>query len=311
MEDQMLDNSQLESAVAEFVQDRQKDRYARIMELLETSMVLVPSMPPRGLDEETQGLMREGKTVQLPEEAQIIPCLLSKENGEHALPIFTSSAQIPQDKRSPVVLVMPFRSCLSMVMANQDNVNIMVLNPFTDNIVLPKEILEVASNRLNAAKQTKTIQVTKKQFQQLLHNRVVLHLLPMYLFAHKEEGLRRLQNEEGSFLIQFYKESFPEGSEAPLAEALKELSVLTLNITEDMQITRVDMPSGTEKKGMCYRVYVVRMKKTQEMRYYTMEKTEQGNYFGQITSDGKHELVEPAPDNGAEIEAVMNLVTDM
>ena len=311
MEGQILDNSQLESAVAEFVQDRQKDRYARIMELLETSMVLVPSMPPRGLDEETQGLMRAGKTVQLPEEAKIIPCLLSKENGEHALPIFTSSAQIPQDKRSPVVLAMPFRSCISMVMTNQDNVNIMVLNPFTDNIVLPKEILEVAFNRLNAARQTKTIQVTRKQFQQLLHNRVVLHQLPMYLFAHKEEGLRRLQHEEGSLLIQFYKESFPEGSEAPLAEALKELSVLTLNITEDMQITRVDMPSGTEKKGMCYRVYVVWMKKTQEMRYYTMEKTEQGNYFGQITSDGKHELVEPAPDNGAEIEAVMNLVTDM
>lgn len=311
MEGQILDNSQLESAVAEFVQDRQKDRYARIMELLETSMVLVPSMPPRGLDEETQGLMRAGKTVQLPEEAKIIPCLLSKENGEHALPIFTSSAQIPQDKRSPVVLAMPFRSCISMVMTNQDNVNIMVLNPFTDNIVLPKEILEVAFNRLNAARQTKTIQVTRKQFQQLLHNRVVLHQLPMYLFAHKEEGLRRLQHEEGSLLIQFYKESFPEGSEAPLAEALKELSVLTLNITEDMQITRVDMPAGTEKKGMCYRVYVVWMKKTQEMRYYTMEKTEQGNYFGQITSDGKHELVEPAPDNGAEIEAVMNLVTDM
>lgn len=311
MEGQILDNTQLESAVAEFVQDRQKDKYARIMELLETSMVLVPSMHPQGLDEETQGLMREGKTVQLPEEAKIIPCLLSKENGEHALPVFTSSAQIPQDKRSPVVLAMPFRSCLSMVMTNQDNVNIMVLNPFTDNIVLPKEILEVASNRLNAAKQTKTIQVTKKQFQQLLHNRVVLHQLPLYLFAHKEEGLRRLQNEEGAFLIQFYKESFPEGSEAPLAEALKELSILTLNISEDVQITRVDMPAGTEKKGMCYRVYVVWMKKTQEMRYYTLEKTEQGNYFGQITSGGKHELVEPAPDNGAEIEAVMNLVTDV
>lgn len=311
MDGNILDNTQLESAVAEFVQDRQKDKYARIMELLETSMVLVPSMPPGGLDEETQGLMREGKTVRLPEEAKIVPCLLSKENGERALPIFTSFEQIPQDKKSPVVLAMPFRSCLSMIMTNQDDVNTIALNPFTDNIVLPKGILDVAYNRLNASKQTKTIQVTKEQFRQLIHNRVALHQLPMYLFTHKEEGLRRLQHEEGSFLVQFYKESFPEGNEAPLAAALKELSVMTLNITEDMQITRVDMPAGTEKKGMCYRVYVVWMKKVQEMRYYTLEKTEQGNYFGVITSDGKHELVEPAPDNGAEIEAVMNLVTDM
>ena len=311
MEGQTLYNTQLESAVAEFVKDRQKDKYARLMELLETSMVLVPSMPPGGLDEETQGLMREGKTVQLPEKAKIIPCLLSKENGERALPIFTSFAQIPQDKKSPVVLAMPFRSCLSMVMANQDDVKAMVLNPFTDIVVLHKEIMEVAINRLNTSNQTKTIQVTKKQFQQLLHNRVALHQLPMYLFAHKEKGLKELQHEEGSFLIQFYKESFPEGSDAPLAEALKEISVMTLNITEDMQITRVDMPAGTEKMGMCYRVYVVWMRETQELRYYTLEKTEQGNYFGQIIPGGKHELVEPAPDNGAEIEAVMNLVTGM
>ena len=38
-----------------------------------------------------------------------------------------------------------------------------------------------------------------------------------------------------------------------------------------------------------------------------MEKTEQGNQIGRITADGKHELVEEAPDNGAEIEAVMGL----
>jgi len=29
--------------------------------------------------------------------------------------------------------------------------------------------------------------------------------------------------------------------------------------------------------------------------------------IGRVMQDGKHEILEPAPDNGAEIEAVMHL----
>lgn len=82
---------------------------------------------------------------------------------------------------------------------------------------------------------------------------------------------------------------------------------MTLNLTDTMQLTRVDMPSEKVKKGMCYRIYAVWLRDIQEVRYYTFEKTEQGNYIGRVTPDGRHELVEPAPDNGAEIEAVMEL----
>ena len=37
------------------------------------------------------------------------------------------------------------------------------------------------------------------------------------------------------------------------------------------------------------------------------EQTEEGNMIGKITAEGQHELIESAPDNGAEIEAVMQL----
>lgn len=311
MADQVLDNSQLESAAAEFAQDRQKDKYARVMEILEKATVLVPAMPPQGLDEETQRLMKEGKSVQLPKDAKITPCLLRKDTGEQALPIFTSTLQIPQDKRSPALLSMPFDTCLSMVMENQSDVETMVLNPFTHNMVLSKEILEVAVKRRDMLGRSKQIKVTEKQFGQLVHNRMALSLLPKYLFENSEEGLRRLQHEEGTLLLQFYRESYPENMRASLAVAPNNFSVMVLNVTEDMQITRIDMPNNTEKKGMCYRVYTVWLHKTRELFYYTLEKTEQGNYIGKVTSDGNHELVEPAPDNGAEIEAVMNLAARM
>lgn len=307
MADQILDNTQLESAIAEFVQDRQKEKYAKIMDILEKSTVIVPVMGLQGLDEETQRMIQENKFVQLPRETRIMPYLLRKDTGEQVLPIFTSFEQIPQDRRGNGLVAMPFQVCLSMVMENQDPIENMALNPFTHNIALPKAILEVAVNRRDFMQNSKTVQVTGKQFWQIVHNRVALYLLPQYLFEHKEEGLARLQREEGTFLLQFYKDSYPEDKKASVRNSPEDFSVMTLNITEDMQITRVDMPNRANKKGMCYRVYAVRMRKTQEILYYTLERTDQGNYIGQVTADGKHELVETAPDNGAEIEAVMNL----
>lgn len=308
MADQILDNSQLEAIAAEFAKDRQKEKYARIMEIVEKSVLLVPILKPQGLDEETQRMMQEGKTVKLPGNAAINPCLLRKDDGGQVLPIFTSAAQIPQDKRSPAILAMPFHVCLSMVMANQDHVEAMVLNPFTHNIVLPKAILDVALKRRDAMKNTKTVRMTKEQFEQMVHNRMALYLLPQYLFKHREDGLKELQREEGSLLVRFYEESY-SGNKEIVMGVPEDFSVMTLNVTEDMQITRVDMPERTNKKGMCYRVYAVWMRETQELFYYTLENSQQGNNIGRITSDGKHELLEPAPDNGAEIEAIMNLTS--
>lgn len=306
-----LDNSKLEEALEAFVKDRQKEKYAAVMEVLEKSVVIVPTMPPKDLDEESQKLMSEGKPVQLSKDAKIMPCLLRKETGEMALPIFTSIAQIPQDKKSPAVLAMPFFGVIGMVMANQGKIEAVVVNPFTHSMVLTKGILEVAKKRKEAMSkpQTKTIKVTEKQFQNLVHNRVAMYLLPKYLFENKEEGLQKLQKEEGEFLLHFYDEAYPEGRKTTFTE--DDFSVMTLNITDTVQLTRVDMPDEAMKKGMCYRVYAVWERDTKEVSYYTLEKTEQGNYIGRIWADGRHELVEQAPDNGAEIEAVMSLVTKM
>ena len=86
-----------------------------------------------------------------------------------------------------------------------------------------------------------------------------------------------------------------------------DFSVMTLNLTDNMQMTRIDMPADTVRKGMCYRAYVMWMRDTEEVLYYTFEKTEEGNQIGKITPEGQHEVIESAPDNGAEIEAVMHL----
>ena len=82
---------------------------------------------------------------------------------------------------------------------------------------------------------------------------------------------------------------------------------MTLNLSESIQLTRLDMPDEVNKKGMCYRSYVVFDRDLREISYYTLEKTQDGDFIAKVTKDGKHEIVEPAPENGAEIEAILSL----
>lgn len=305
MAEQKIDNKALEEAIAAFRSDKERDSYVKVMELLEKSIVLVPTMPPKDIAPELMEQLKAGKPVQFPKETKIVPCLLRKETGEQALPIFTSPGQIPEDKKSPMLMAMPFMGVVSMAAANQDKVEEVVVNPFTGMMVLNKSILEIAEKRRKAAGQMKTVQLTPEQFRDFAHNRVSLFLLPKYLFEHKEEGLKKLQQEEGAFLLQLYDEVYPEGKKS--GHRAEAFSLMTLNLTDTIQLTRLDMPDETNKKGLCYRVYAVFKRDTEEVLYYTLENTQDGNVIARVTPDGKHEVVEHAPDNGAEIEAIMSL----
>ena len=306
MAEQKINNKALEEAIAAFRSDKERDSYVKVMELLEKSIVLVPAIPPKDMDPEIMEQLKAGKPVQFPKDTKIVPCLLRKETGEQALPIFTSPEQIPEDKKSPMVMAMPFMGVISMVSANQDKVAEVVVNPFTGILVLNQSVLEIAEKRRKAVGQMKTVQLTQGQFQDFAHNRVSLFLLPKFLFEQKEEGLKRLQQEEGALLLQFYDEVYPKGKKSGCRA--EDFSLMTLNLTDTIQLTRLDMPDETNKKGLCYRVYAVFKRDTEEVLYYTMENTKDGNMIASVTQDGKHEILEPVPDNGAEIEAILNLV---
>lgn len=306
MAEQKPDNTALEEAIAVFREDKERDSYVKVMEILEKSIVIVPTMPLENIPEEVTEQLREGKVVAFPKETKVLPCLLKKETGEQALPIFTSVAQIPPEKMSPSVVAMPFMSCVAMYMANQDKVAEIVVNPFSELMILTRSILEVADKRRKAATEIKTVQLTREQFQNFAHNRVALYLLPKYLFTNGLQGLEEFQREEGALMMRFYEQVYPK--ETGCGFRAEDFSLMILNLTDNIQLTRLDMPDAVNKKGMCYRVYAAFKRDTEEVSYYALEYTKDGKFIAKVTKDGKHEIVEPAPDNGAEIEAIMNLL---
>ncbi len=303
---QKIDNAALEEAIAVFREDKERESYVKMMELLEKSIVIVPTMPLENLSPELTEQLREGTFVQFPKDTRIVPCLLKKDTGEQALPIFTSLAKIPPEKKSPAVIAIPFMSCVAMFMANQDKVAEIVVNPFTGMVILNRSILEIAEKRRKAAGEIKIVPVTKEQFQDLAHNRVVRKLLPKYLFENGKKGLEELQREEGALMLRFYEEVYPK--ERACGFRAEDFSFMILNLTDNIQLTRLDLPDTVNKKDLCYRVYAALKRDTEEVLYYTLENTKEGKMIAKVTQDGEHEIVEPVPENGAEIEAIISLL---
>jgi len=104
-------------------------------------------------------------------------------------------------------------------MANREKVQLVVLNTYTDNIILPPQILEVAMKRAQqiqsgaaqqsgagAAQQSRTVKLTEKQFHQLANGMMAYTALPSFLFDKQKEGLEQLQREEGAFLVSLYND---------------------------------------------------------------------------------------------------------
>lgn len=299
-----IDNSGLEDAIQAFMQDKTNENFVKIMEQLEKAFVYLPIMMPDNLDKETMEALKTGSGAKVPKDTKIVPCLLKKESGEQALPIFSSQLQIPEKQKSPAVVALPFFTCVSMAMANTEKVQAVVLNPFTQNIILPKQILEVADKR-SKMMQTKTVKLTQPQFHQFAHRRLAYELLPVFLYEKQKEGLEKLQKEGAALLISLLSSIYPKEIKVP--DTGDDFSLMTLNVTENLQITRIDMPEKNVETGSCLRIYAVWIQDTESVDYYTIEKEEQGNAIGRVYADRKHELLKEAPDNGAEIETIMNL----
>lgn len=309
MDEQVIDNKALEDAIEVFRADRENGSYVKVMELLEKSVVFVPIMPLEDFPAEAAKRIQEGEPVQIPKDAKVVPCLLQMETGEKVLPVFTSPEKIPPERKSPALLAVPFMSCVDMTVANQDSLTKIALNPFTGAVILNRAVTEAANTRRMAAGETKTVPLTPEKFRDIVHNRLVLSRLPEYLFENGIKGLEELQREKGALLMRFYKEVYPK--EKFSGFQAEDFSFMVMNLTDDIQLTRMDLPDKINRKGLCYRVYVALKRDTEELLYYALENTKSGEMIARVTKDGRHELVEPAPDNGAEVEAIMNLIKSL
>lgn len=282
-----ITNDKLEEAIKIYQTERTKENLGIILNLLRPTKLLVPAM--------------------LKAPNQPVPCFLKNADGQTFLAVYTSKAQIPAEPKSQAILSMPFPACNDIVVKEELNLLGMVINPFSQNLVLGKELVEKLHEADQKAMQTKQVKMTPEQFGVFVKKQVEFGILPKRLFTEKESFVNQLCEEKETFVNRIFAEAYRESKIYPYSEA--DYSVMALDIAPDLTLIRVDFPESGIVPPLCYRVYITFDPIMKKAGYYTIEKmAEPGKrLLGGFGEDGAHINYGEAPVEGAEIDRIMSL----
>jgi len=299
--------AKLDELADEFSTGKDARVFNEMMNLLEKSTILMPAEISGPITEEMKAAAAAGKPFPLAKgQRPNVKVLKLNSTGDFALPIFSSIEQIPSDKMTSLISV-PFKAAVDMAKAEGSNARIIILNPFSKPVVLPESIIDMAKNRLDAAAGGgQQVELTEEQVHAILHTKMSREYLPARFFKDRENALSDIRIKKEKMIIEGYKSMYPTNLPCPYTD--DDVSVMSMQIDDDLLITRIDFPDGHKQEGSPLRIYVVINAGT--LYYYIIEKGPKGKpgNIAQMDENANHIIVSEAPDNGAEIETIISLV---
>ena len=301
--------NKLEELVTKFVETKEREDFGRMMDVLEKSNVFIPATAPLNMTPEQQNAMKKGQPMKVDPKNQPQVCLLKQNDGTKVFPIFTTREQIPKEKMPPVIMNAPFEAVIAMVKSNMDQVSSIVVNPFTQGVVLNETLVEMASKRFAALKGqgTQTVKMTEQQFHSFSHTQVAREKLAGIFFKNPEAALSDLRVKKEQMIIDAYEAVYPQNVTCPYSE--DDVAVMMLQIEEDLLVIRIDTPETNKSVGSPERIYIT-YEGDNKLRYFIIErgsKETPGNII-EMAADGTFKTLDEAPDNGVEIETIVSLV---
>ncbi len=288
-ETKKLSNQAAEAAIKEYAKDTSKENLTKVVNMLRPSLLLVPAM----LHEE---------------EKKPVPLFLKNKEGVAYLAVFTGKEQVPEDMREQTAMVMPFPMCNAIVANDKHKLSGMVVNPYTDNLVLKLELVK----RLFEADQKVMENIHKHratlspvQLARTTRAKVEYEILPKQLYEEGEEFVTKLCDEKESFVNEIFANAFAGGKGNPYTES--DFAVMALNISSELTLVRVDLPGKAPSQPFCYRVYVTFNPETKKAGYYTIEKAvgKEERRLGMIQEDGVYKVLGEAPVEGVELQEII------
>ncbi len=290
---QKVSNEKIEAAIKEYAADRTKDNLSKVVNMLRPAGLLVPAM--------------------MKEEQKPVPFFLKNNQGEQYLAVFTSKEQANEEIKKQPVLLMPFPVCNSIVANDQFDLKGMVINPYTDNLILRKELvlkLHLADQELAKQMKEKKATMTPEQYTQLIRRQVEFQLLPKRLFTEGEDFVNLLCKEKEAVVCEIYENL---GKEAKVNLYVpSDFSLMALNINPQLLLVRLDMPSKGAGVPSCQRVYLTFNPETKQAGYYTIERLQgvKELRLGEVKPDGTHVDLGEAPVEGVQLEKIMELASE-
>lgn len=296
-------NTELEQLVNEYSKESTIENLNKLLSCIVKCRVLVPA--------------------ELAENKKPAPCMIRNKENEVYLPIYTSKEQIPQKPKSPLIMNVPYAG-INLTAAQSPEVQGIVINPFTGNLIFKKELLlkikEVVEAKGKAmanaqagakenAPQVKTMKLTQQQYLQFEKRQFEGVFLPKKMYGDPENFFKELCEKKEEYIDQLFEEAYQEKRMYPYLP--EDFSIMPMNITEELLVVRLDMPLKDMSPFACVRIYLTWNESRKEAHYYTIEtgKVREEYLLGEINAQMTHINHEDAPVEGAELQKIVDLAS--
>lgn len=297
-----LHNEELEAAIKAFKTEQTNEKMAKIMTYLEKATVMQPGVLPRNMSpQEMQELIRaskDGKTaVKLTAQTKPNPIVLKNDKGEQFFAVFTGKEQIPENQRYPAMMFLPFKECAKAAANKVLKLSGVVVNPFTDNLVLYAAALEILG---------------RNEVRLPAEDKIARDDLSGRFYRDKAEFMERISAEKESFVYDCYGEAYRklQGEKASFPYRKEDFGVITLNISDTLHMARIALGEGGTIKGTCLSAFSCYNPKTEEGIYYLIGRggKDQKNRLLTVDEKGVCTDIGEAPEEGSELYELIGKV---
>ncbi len=296
-------NQKLIQILDELKKEKSKEKIQELVQVLENCNMFVPAVLPPNTDPKIIKILAEsgGKPVDIPRE--VAPRIVFLENKEKKryLPLFTSKEQSEKGpQRAPINITLPYKNCLALL-AKESGASGVVINPYEHNVMINMSV--------TSKTEKKEVKLTEPQLHAVIRQKVEADMLPDKLFAEKETVIENLRKDGGKLLVDLYTEAYQNQVACPYDS--EEFDVMALNISEELTVLRVSMPTQKLVPGTCPMVLISWNPVQENLRYFGIVKGRNGepDHICEAFPDGKKVDMGEAPGEGSEFQYIIDLNT--
>ena len=304
-------NKALNEAMETYAKDSSKENLLVLMQEARKGRYLIPARFSRKLNDLELQRLKMGKPLPPDQQPGMVPILVKNQKDDQFAPAFTSQeALLAAPEAYPVVINVDFDEVMRIASQDPTKVKGIILNPFTNRLVLHPEFINAirrmkegeASGKTNGVQQE--VKMTLPEFQAATRRNIEFGILPNLLFGEPEKFTGMLEEQE-NFLFDLYRKPF--GDHIPCSYEKTDFDVMSLNIREDASVISIDLPEP-DQPGMARSIYVVHNPQTDKYRYFVVEYRPEGERFIELTEDKKVQDHGEAPPPGSALSALLEIL---
>lgn len=302
-----IDNASLERAIVNFSANQSKENMVQLMANMHPAILFVPATFPADMDKSLLKDLSADQPSRIPQGVKLIPAVLKNTAGDKFFPVFTSRNQIPEDKKYPAMLCLPFVECRNLIDKANGEIKAMVVNPFSNNLILNPAFMEATKRAEQQRPQPQRVQMSVKDFHTMIRVQVERGVLPKQVLENDESFIEKLCEEREEFVYGLYAKAYEPGSVA-CPYTVDDFSVMVLDLSDTMRYINIKLPEKNLEKGSAKAVYIVWNPQEKKAAYYMAQVVEpNAAQLLQICGPKDVKNLGPAPAEGEEIRSIMEV----